>query len=66
MGWFTTNFQKGTQDLAGVDRRPYFCAKQTIMSEDHKEAEQNEIGGPVVVAIGVIGAAVLIIWLLGQ
>ncbi|MFT5183772.1 MAG: hypothetical protein ACI84C_000898 [Flavobacteriales bacterium] len=35
------------------------------MSEEHKEAEQNEIGGPVIVGVGIIAAAVLIIWLLG-
>ncbi len=63
---FTTNFQKGSLGLAGVGRRPYFCPKRIIMSEEHKEAEQNEIGGPVVVAVGIIAIAVLVIWLLGQ
>jgi len=41
------------------------------MSDHHfeghfpEEAEQNEIGGPVLVGIMVLGAIVLLIWALG-
>ena len=27
-----------------------------------EEAEQNEIGGPVLVALGILGSIVLLIW----
>lgn len=38
------------------------------MSDHHHEAhfpeesEQNEIGGPVLVALGILGAIVLLLW----
>jgi len=41
------------------------------MSDDHfddhfpEEAEQNEIGGPVVVALGTLAMIVLLIWAMG-
>lgn len=40
----------------------------SAMSEHHHEAhfpeesEQNEIGGPVLVALGILGSIVFIIW----
>ena len=42
--------------------------KKTAMSNHHheghfpEEAEQNEIGGPVLVALGILFSIVLIIW----
>lgn len=35
------------------------------MSEEHHEAEQNEIAGPVVLAVSILALAVLIIYFLG-
>ncbi len=42
--------------------------KSPTMSDHHheghfpEEAEQNEIGGPVLVAVGLLGSIVLLIW----
>ena len=55
-----------------MDGQPSIFApsNDALMSEHHheghfpEEAEQNEIGGPVLVALGVLGAIVLIIWTL--
>jgi len=35
------------------------------MSHEHKEAEQNEIGGPVVLALFILSLIVTIIYFLG-
>lgn len=52
--------------------RFYICAVEpTAMSDHHfeghfpEEAEQNEIAGPVIVALGVLAVIVLLIWALG-
>jgi hypothetical protein len=36
------------------------------MSDHHKEAEQNEIGGPVVFALIMLAIAVIAIYFLGR
>jgi hypothetical protein len=35
------------------------------MSHEHKEAEQNEIGGPVVLALFILAIIVIAIYFLG-
>jgi len=43
----------------------YICRPKEIkMADHHHEPEQNEIGGPVVVAIASLALAVLIIYFL--
>ncbi len=38
---------------------------RNTMSDHHKEAEQNEIGGPVLLSIVLLAIAVIIIYFLG-
>lgn len=42
-----------------------FVENISTMSHEHKEAEQNEIGGPVLIAIFVVILVVLVIYFLG-
>lgn len=50
-------------------RLPYFCwsKRRIIMSEDHhdhSEAEQNQIGGPVVLALFLFAILITVIYFL--
>ena len=38
-----------------------FLSKNKTMAHDHKEAEENEIAGPVVVAVAIFALIVIII-----
>lgn len=52
----------------GPVARTYICRISNIMSDHHheghfpEEAEQNEIGGPVVLALMILASIVLMIW----
>ena len=43
---------------------PTFVSKNKIMSGEHKEAEQNEIGGPVLFTVICVAIVVLVIYFL--
>lgn len=41
-----------------------FVSKTKVMAGDHKEAEQNEIGGPVLLTLLLVAIVVIVIALL--
>lgn len=61
------NHARRTGSLGPV-ARTYICRISNIMSDHHheghfpEEAEQNEIGGPVVLALMILASIVLMIW----
>jgi hypothetical protein len=58
-------FRKVGRIVRKIEFAFYFCGNIRNMSHDQKEAEQNEIGGPVLLAVVVLALIVLTIYFLG-